>query len=163
MVENRAELLRVLVEACQPGKNIRQSFDPEEIRLLGASLLKRQIHPIILTRDYQVIDGGKRLRAAQQAGLKELLAVVTDEVLSPEQITEWQVVAAFHRSDPKNFDKWQAMEAVKAAHAEWTNKQLAEHLDIDAKMVKILLSPGPLRGRSAGGAARGADWHFGLP
>lgn len=124
-----------------PRRNIRQSFDEEEIRLLAESLKTRQIHPIVVLPDGTLIDGGKRVRAAALAGMTELLAVVTEEALGPEAIREIQIVAAFHRSDPCPFDRWQAMEAFTAAHSGWTNKQVADALHLDPKMVKVLLSP----------------------
>jgi ParB family transcriptional regulator, chromosome partitioning protein len=136
------KLVMFPLAACVIAGNIRVTVDEQEIRLLGESLKKRQIHPIFVLADGTVIDGSKRVRAALAAGLTELLAVVSDEPLTPEQIRELQLISAFHRSDPSPFDKWQAMEAVKASHPDWSNKQLADLLDIDPKMIKVLLSPG---------------------
>jgi ParB-like chromosome segregation protein Spo0J len=139
-------LAMIQVALCDLGRNIRTMVDEAEIRRMAESLKKRQIHPIIVMADglgkFLVIDGGKRVRAALLGGIAELLAIVTDEPLTPEQIRELQLVAAFHRSDPHGIDQWQAMEAVKSAHADWTNVKIADHLDIDPKMVKVLLSPG---------------------
>jgi ParB-like chromosome segregation protein Spo0J len=126
--------------------NIRVEVDDDEIRRLGDSLQKRQIHPIIVldsgNNTYTVIDGSKRVRAAQAAGMAELLAAVTTEHLTESEIRELQLICAFHCSAPGPADKWRAMEAVKAAHRDWSNAQIAELLDIDPKMVKVLLSPG---------------------
>jgi ParB/RepB/Spo0J family partition protein len=126
--------------------NIRVEVDDKEIERLGESLKKRQIHPIIVldtgNGTFAVIDGGKRVRAARAAGMTELLAAVTTERLTESEIRELQLICAFHRSDPSPADKWRAMEAVKAAHSDWTNAQIADLLDIDPKMVKVLLSPG---------------------
>jgi ParB-like chromosome segregation protein Spo0J len=138
----RYRLEMVAVAACLLAENIRQQVVDEEIRLLSISLKKRQVHPIFLLGDGRVIDGGKRVRAAMLAGITELLAVISDEPLTASEIVEIQVVAAFHRSDPSNFDKFQAMEAVKEAHTGWTTKEMAAHLDLDPKMIRILLSPG---------------------
>jgi ParB-like chromosome segregation protein Spo0J len=128
--------------ACNLAGNIRVAVDEEELRLLGESLRKRQIHPIVVLADGTVLDGGKRVRAALAAGLTDLLAVVSDEPLTPGQIVELQLISAFHRSDPSPFDKWRAMEAVVDGHPDWSNRQVAGLLDIDPKMVKVLLSPG---------------------
>ena len=139
-------LMTIQLALCDIEGNIRISVDEDEIRRLGESLRKRQIHPIfvLVTAEgrYLVVDGGKRVRAARAVGLTELLAVVSQEPMTREQTVELQLISAFHRSDPTGYDQWQAMEAVKAAHADWSQKQLAELLDIDAKMVRVLLSPG---------------------
>lgn len=139
-------LVMIQVALCDIEGNIRIAVDDDEIRRLGDSLKKRQIHPIIVLDDghgrYLVIDGSKRVRAARNAGITELLAVVSKEKMTPDQVVELQLVSAFHRSDPSGYDQWQAVEAVKAAHPEMSQKQLADLLDIDAKMVKVLLSPG---------------------
>jgi len=139
-------LVMIQLAACVIDGNIRVEIDDEEIRRLGDSLRKRQIHPIIVldngNNTYAVIDGGKRVRAARVAGMTELLAAVTTERLTPEDIRELQLISAFHRSDPSNVDKWRAMEALKSTHADWSNAKIAEHLSIDPKMVKVLLSPG---------------------
>ena len=140
------KLVMVQVALCDLGTNIRTMFDDNEIRSMAESLKKRQLHPIIVKGadtlgKFLVIDGGKRVRAALLAGIVELLAIVTHEDLTEQQIRDLQLVAAFHRSDPSHFDKWKAMEAVKSGH-DWSNKQIADYLDIDPKMVKVLLSPG---------------------
>jgi ParB-like chromosome segregation protein Spo0J len=139
-------LAMIRLAACVIDGNIRVAVDDDEIRRLGDSLKKRQIHPIIVLDNsdgtFRVLDGGKRVRAAGGVGMTELLAAISTEPMTPEQIIELQLVTAFHRSDPSGFDQWQAMEAVKAAHPGWTQKQLADLLNIDAKMVKVLLSPG---------------------
>ena len=141
-------LVMIQLGLCILDGNIRVEIDNEEIRRLGDSLLKRQIHPIILldngNNSFAVIDGGKRLRAARAVGMTELLAAVTTERLTPEEIREIQLTCTFHRSDPSAVDKWRAMEAVKSAHGDWTNAKIADHLSIDPKMVKVLLSPGQL-------------------
>ena len=135
------ELRKVAPKDCGFGPNVRQSYDPEELRLLGVSMAQRQINPIILNSDLVIIDGFKRVKAALGAEIAELLAVITDETLSESETTRIQLVSAFHRSDPLPFEKFQAMLSLRAGYPEWSNKQLADFLAIDNKMVKILLSP----------------------
>ena len=112
-------LALIAVVACMIEDNIRVEIDPEEIDRMGRSLKQRQIHPIILldnlNNTYTVIDGSKRVRTARAAGMTELLAAITTERLTPDEIRELQLISAFHRSDPSNVDKWRAMEAVEAA------------------------------------------------
>jgi len=121
--------------------NIRKEFgSPDDLRQLGESVKRRQIHPIIVRGDGLVIDGERRVRAARMAGIKELLAIVTDDTLTEAQIREIQFVSAFHRADLTAWDKAQAMAGIKADHADWSNRQLADYLAIDASMVPRLLA-----------------------
>ena len=117
--------------------NVRTDFgNLEALRLLGESMLKSgQIHPIIVNSNNLVIDGERRVRAARMVGLKELLALVTDELLSDPQIREIQFASAFHRADLSAWDKAQAMAGFKADHADWSNRQIADHLAIDASLI----------------------------
>jgi ParB family transcriptional regulator, chromosome partitioning protein len=134
------KLEMVPLESCR-FSNIRTVLNEEELRQLGESLKIRQIHPIVMRTDRLVIDGERRVRAGLLVGLKELLAIITDEELTANQITTIQFVSAFHRADLTGYEKWQAMLAIKAAEPNATNKELADRLGIDPKMVKVLLSP----------------------
>jgi hypothetical protein len=82
------------------------------------------------------------VRAAGRKGRDQLLAAVSKERMTPEAIRELQLVSAFHRSDPNSIDQAEAMAAVKATYPDWTNEKLADHFNISAKMVRVLLSPG---------------------
>ena len=74
-------------------------------------------------------------------GKETLEVLITDEPLTPAEIREIQLVSAFHRSDLTGWEKWKAMLAIRAAHPDWQQQQLAGHLRISPKMVKVLLSP----------------------
>ena len=122
--------------------NVRKEFGNEDdLRRLGESLRKRQHHPIFCQEDGLVYDGERRVRAALLVGLTELLAIITERPLSAAERTELQFETAFFRADLTGFEKFEAVTAIQAAHADWSNKQLAEHLQLDPKMVKVLLSP----------------------
>jgi ParB family chromosome partitioning protein len=121
--------------------NIRTYYDDEEDRLLGESLSHRQIHPLIARPDGTILDGARRHRGAEMVGLSVLEVLVTDESLSSADIREIQLISAFHRSDLTGFEKWQALLAVRAAHPTWQQQELAGHLHVSPKMIKVLLSP----------------------
>jgi ParB family chromosome partitioning protein len=120
--------------------NVRRYFDQEELRLLGGSLKLRQIHPLIAKTDGTLLDGERRLRAAQLAGLEMLDAVITDENLTPEQATEIQLVSAFHRADLTGWEQFEGLRALQAAHPDWKQQDLAERLQISPKMVRVIAS-----------------------
>jgi ParB family chromosome partitioning protein len=120
--------------------NVRRHFDEEELRLLGESLKQRQIHPVIAKPDGTLIDGERRLRAARLVGQETLDTVVTDENLTSEQVTEIQLVSAFHRAALTGWEQFEGLRALQAAHPEWKQQDLAERLHISAKMVRVIAS-----------------------
>lgn len=116
--------------------------DEAELRRLGRSLRSRQIHPVVARPDGTVIDGERRVRAALLDGLEELDFIVTDEALTPAEVTEIQFVSAWHREDLTGYEQWRALLAIRAARPDATHKALAELLNIDPTMVRVILSPG---------------------
>jgi len=120
---------------------VRKSFDEAELRFLGKSLKRKQIHPVIARPDGTIIDGERRWRAAQLVGLETLEVIITDAAITPAQITEIQLVSALHRVDLTGPEKWQASLRLLQLHPEWKGKDLAEQLHLDPSMVTRLLSP----------------------
>lgn len=134
-------LTRVRVDSLR-FDNIRTVFDIEELKTLGASLLTRQNHPILIRTNQTVIDGQRRGMAARLVGIEELDAIETDEELTQSQILDIQFTSAFHRADLTPYEKWRALETIKLHNPGWNGKELAEHLHIDPGQVTRLLSPG---------------------
>jgi ParB/RepB/Spo0J family partition protein len=121
--------------------NIRTDFGSEaDLRALGESLKKHQHIPLLVRTNGLVIDGERRVRAALLVGLTELWAIVTDEDLTPEQIRKIQFESAFHRADLSVWDKAMFLVGMAADHPDWTNRQIAEGLDIGESMVGRFLS-----------------------
>jgi len=120
---------------------VRKAFEEAELRPLGESLKKKQIQAVIAKPDGTIIDGERRWRAAPLVGLDTLDVIITDEALTPAQVTEIQLVSALHRADLTGPEKWQACLRLMQLHPEWKGKDLAEQLHLDPSMVTRLLSP----------------------
>jgi ParB family chromosome partitioning protein len=85
VVADAGELLELPVELIKPNPDQpRSQFDPEALAALAASIEVSGIVQPLLVRpladgSYELIAGERRLRAAQQAGLEKVPAVVRDQ------------------------------------------------------------------------------------
>lgn len=92
---------RIVADQDQP----RRVFDEEELAELAGSLRDHgQTDPVKVRWDagrdrYVIIDGERRLRAAQRIGITSLSAVVESRHLTTDQITEYQLIENSLRSD----------------------------------------------------------------
>lgn len=96
----------------------RESFEKESLKELADSMKDANvIQPIVVRqhgKGYQIIAGERRWRAAQMAGLKEILSIIKDA--SEERILLESLIENLHRldlSDP---------ERENAIHELWENK-----------------------------------------
>lgn len=122
-------------------KQPRKHFDQAELRLLGTSLKVRQLQPVLARPDGTIIDGERRWRAAQMAGMETLNVIVTEESLSETQVRLIQLTANMQRSDLSGWEKYQACAEILAANPTWQMKDLADHLHLDPSGVTRILSP----------------------
>ncbi|MET9183105.1 ParB/RepB/Spo0J family partition protein [Kitasatospora aureofaciens] len=109
--------------------NPRKTIDSESIDELAESLTRRQIVPVtVVSRgafldahpdqaeavgdaDFIALDGNRRLRAAQQAGLTTLRVDLNDELVSrASDMVEAALIANAHREDVSPFEEAQAIE-----------------------------------------------------
>jgi ParB family transcriptional regulator, chromosome partitioning protein len=119
----------------------RKHFDEAELRLLGESLRRKQLQPVLAKPDGTIIAGERRFRAATLVGLKELMVIVTDEALSEAQIRAIQLTENIHRADLTGYEKWLACKELLDLNPGWQGKDLAENLHLDPSSVTRLLSP----------------------
>jgi hypothetical protein len=118
--------------------------DKEELRRLGASYLKRQIHPIICRTDKTVLDGnrrvlGMRLELGEDSD-HPVECVATDEELRPEDILEIGLVTAMHRQALSDPEIYLGSKQLMAAHPEWQKKDLAAALHLHPSMATMILA-----------------------
>lgn len=109
--------------------NPRKTIDSESIDELAESLARRQIVPVtVVSRgafldahpdqaekigeaDFVALDGNRRLKAAQQAGLKTLRVDLNDDLVSrASDMVEAALIANAHREDVSPFEEAQAIE-----------------------------------------------------
>lgn len=97
--------VRVPVADIVPSKtNPRTSFSAEDTAELAASIRKHGIFQPLILRDHpskadawELIDGERRLRAAKEAGLDDVPAVIGS--YTDEQVLEMQIVSFLQRKD----------------------------------------------------------------
>jgi hypothetical protein len=70
--------------------------------------------------------------------------LMTDEELTDAQIIEINLLTAIHRHSLSGYDLWRGVEVLARAHPEWKQKEIAQHLSVDASRITQLLSPGKL-------------------
>lgn len=115
----------------QPGQP-RQHFDEEALEELAASIREHGIiEPLVVRRalpgadKYEIIAGERRWRAAQRAGLKDVLVVVKD--VSPKDAFELALVENVQREDLNPIELAEAYERLLKEHA-YTPESLAERV-----------------------------------
>ncbi len=118
----------------QPGQP-RQHFDEEELSNLEASIREHGIiEPLVVRRlpgggptgdKYELIAGERRWRAAQRAGLREVIVVVKD--VSPAAAFELALVENIQRADLNPIEVAEAYDRLAREHG-YTHEALAERV-----------------------------------
>jgi hypothetical protein len=96
------QLVRLRASDVKRVTNARKNLgDPEKAEALALSRLAHQIHPLVATTDYTLIDGYRTLWGLELLNRLdvELDFILTDEKPSPQQIALMQGVSAIHRED----------------------------------------------------------------
>ena len=144
-------LLEIPVDDLEPNPNQpRKSFDPTAISELAASLkTSGMIQPVVVRRagtGYQLIAGERRWRAAREAGLERIPAVVR-EVTDAESL-ELALVENLLREDLNPIEEAEAYQRLLADFA-WTQEQLAGRVGKDrstiANALRLLRLPGVIQ------------------
>ncbi|MRG91273.1 ParB/RepB/Spo0J family partition protein [Polyangium spumosum] len=142
----------------QPGQP-RQHFDDEALEELAASIREHGIlEPIVVRRaqagadKYEIIAGERRWRAAQRAGLKDVLVVVKD--VSPKDAFELALVENVQREDLNPIELAEAFDRLLREHG-YTQESLAERVGKNRTTVtnslRLLKLPARVRSMVIGG------------
>lgn len=124
----------------------REQFKPEAIRSLAASIRERGVIQPILVRptapndstkidgasSFQIVAGERRWRAAREAGLDQIPAIVRQ--LSDEQCAEWALIENLQREDLNSIEKAQAFKQL-ADQFGLTQAQIAERMGLERSTV----------------------------
>ncbi|WP_437282059.1 ParB/RepB/Spo0J family partition protein [Sorangium sp. So ce375] len=113
----------------------RQHFDETELEELTGSIREHGlIEPLIVRRtqaandSFELIAGERRWRAAQRAGLREVLVVVKD--VSPKEAFELALVENVQRADLNPIEIAEAFDRLLREHS-YTHQTLAERVGKD--------------------------------
>ena len=79
------EIKRIPIDSIRVRKRVRR--DPGDLTALMSSLRKYgQMNPIIVTREHELVAGGRRLEAARRLGWTTITALVTEREAQVERL-----------------------------------------------------------------------------
>ncbi len=123
-------------------RELARHDDPEKIRLLANDMLaKGQLQAVGAKEDGSIIFGHGRWLAATLAKLEKLEAKIFPASLSDTQIKLIRVAENLQRKDLTNYQKSEQAAELMALNPDWTQKTLAEQINMSEAMVVKLLSP----------------------
>lgn len=131
----------------------RQYFDEAELEELAASIREHGlIEPLVVRRAqpgtdvFEIIAGERRWRAAQRAGLRDVLVVVKD--VSPKEAFELALVENVQRADLNPIEVAEAFDRLLREHG-YTQEALADRVGKDrstiANALRLLKLPARIR------------------
>jgi ParB family transcriptional regulator, chromosome partitioning protein len=122
---------------------VRQPRSEDDLRTLGSSVIKRQEVPLIVTEDDTIIDGNGRHEGVMLINPDFAFeCIVTDEELTPAQITEIVLVNTMHRSGLKPYEQYAGFNSWFEQNKEGTAAMLAERLGLHPGNVSRIMSLG---------------------
>ena len=141
------------LEKLAPQKNQpRRHFDPVALDELAASIRERGlIEPLVVRRQpgtdrFEIVAGERRWRAAQRAGLRDVLVVVRD--ISSSEAYELALIENIQREDLNAIEFANALEHMAREHG-YTQEELAARVGKDrstvANVMRLLRLPEQIR------------------
>jgi len=150
-------LVEVAIDQIEPNPNQpRKSFESSSLEDLAASIRSSGlIQPVVVRRlgsDYQLIAGERRWRAARQAGLERIPAIVR-EATDAESL-ELALIENLLREDLNPMEEAEAYRNLLAQFS-WTQEQLAQRIGRDrtsiANALRLLKLPDEIQADLRGG------------
>jgi ParB family transcriptional regulator, chromosome partitioning protein len=151
-ISDESQVWTLPIERLQPNtQQPRQVFSQEAIKELAASIKEKGIlQPIVARRlgdrEFQIIAGERRWRAAQVAGLKEV-PVILKKVTEQDSL-EYAIIENIQRENLNPIEEGEAYELLMTRYS-LTQQQVADKLGKDrstvANLIRLLTLPSELR------------------
>ena len=142
--------------------NLRRVSDEQELRQLGASLLKKQLMPLIAKMNGMVMDGHRRLAAANLLGKETLDTFLVPDDVSDAEVKEIQLITQLHSAQLKPFELYRGCKEWLKHREGASAKELAWAIDMSESYVSKVLSLSRCIPAVVEAAARGklglSDW-----
>jgi ParB family transcriptional regulator, chromosome partitioning protein len=133
----------IAIELLIVGPNVRVELEEGALQELSQSIKEQGLLvPLLVVQEadkYRLIDGQRRFRAAQLAGLAALNAIVLDHQPEAAELKLMQLTINCQRADLSPLDKAKAYQEVLNLK-NWTATQLAESLQLANSTVTMLLA-----------------------
>lgn len=124
------------------GKNMRTGeLDESLLRELAESMRVKQLQPIVVAPDYEIIVGNRRGKAALLGNLDSVEVEVLDEIPSESTVKRYQWAENFFRENISDWDKHQTCYDLLQLMPEWENKDVAAFLKVDPSMIARFMCP----------------------
>ena len=118
----------------------RKDFPEDELRLLGLSVRKKQLVPLLSRKSGMIVDRERRWRAAKLVGLATLDAILLEDTVSPAEVKEIQPVTALHRAGLTGYEQFCGFQGWFQSHPNATAKDSAQAIDRSEAGVSMTLS-----------------------
>lgn len=139
-------------------EQVRKIFDKTAIESLAASLIEvGQLQPIrvrLTSNGYRIVDGELRFRAASEAGLGELAAIIEEKELGTADVLQRQLVANCQRNDLTPLETANAISQLMTAtrcNASEAAKMLSMSPATVTRLLALLKLPEELQAKVANG------------
>jgi hypothetical protein len=140
LVKSTVEKRRVRKLMTRP--QARKTFPPEaDLRALARSVMKQQLHPLIILPGDFILDGECRYRGLMMENPEfEVDVIIVDRELPPGEVQELQLISAMHSTSLTSYDQALACKEWMQHNPGATAKELAGKIDLDPSMIGKLNS-----------------------
>jgi ParB family chromosome partitioning protein len=143
--------------------NPRKDFPQEDLRLLGESLRKKQLVPLLALKSGMIVDGERRWRAAKVIGLASLDVILLEDSVRPGEVKQMQLISTLQRADLKPWEQFCGFLDWLRENPGKGGKDLAAAIDRSEASVSMTLSLSRcakvVQEAAAAGQIGLKDWH----
>lgn len=127
---------KVPIGAIKIGERFRKEY--HDIESLADSIKNRMLYPIILNKNYELVEGGRRLEAAKHLKWEEIPALIREETEEID-LRELELLGNMEREDFTWVERVALVEKIHALHMQkdstWSGRKTATRLNRSKSLV----------------------------